>query len=178
MAVLLLDGDLRILALNGWAERMLAAPEAQLVGRRPGDALHCVAALGAPNGCGHGADCEGCLVRASALEAVRGSTVSQREVRVVSRAAGKEEERILLLSASPFLSDGREMVVVLLQDVTVLHRLRGLVPICAGCKKIRRDDKAWEALEVFIEQHSHAEFTHGLCPDCLSRFYPDYTPAK
>ncbi len=59
-----------------------------------------------------------------------------------------------------------------LQDVSALHRLRGLVPICSGCKKIRREDAAWEALEAFIENHSHAQFTHGLCPDCLDRFYP------
>ncbi len=49
--------------------------------------------------------------------------------------------------------------------------LRGLLPICAGCKKIRDDDGLWNALEVFIDARSEAEFSHGMCPDCVERFY-------
>jgi hypothetical protein len=61
------------------------------------------------------------------------------------------------------------------QDVTDLHRLRGLISICAGCKRIQRDDKAWEQLERFIEAHSHAMFSHGLCPECVGELYPQYS---
>ncbi len=51
--------------------------------------------------------------------------------------------------------------------------LRGLLPICASCKKIRDPNGRWEQLEVYIRQHSEAEFTHGLCPDCASAFAED-----
>lgn len=50
--------------------------------------------------------------------------------------------------------------------------LRGLIPICSRCKKIRNDEGYWEQVEVYIEQHSEADFTHGLCPDCLKELYP------
>jgi hypothetical protein len=48
-----------------------------------------------------------------------------------------------------------------------VRTLRGLVPICAHCKKIRDDTGFWQKVETYVESHSHAEFTHGLCPECL-----------
>lgn len=48
-----------------------------------------------------------------------------------------------------------------------LKILRGLLPICAGCKKIRDDGGYWNQLEVYIDRHSEATFSHGLCPACL-----------
>jgi len=48
-----------------------------------------------------------------------------------------------------------------------IKTLRGLIPICAKCKKIRDEDGYWNQLEAYIEKHSHSKFTHGLCDDCL-----------
>lgn len=50
--------------------------------------------------------------------------------------------------------------------------LRGLLPICASCKKIRDDKGYWNHLEVYIRDHSEADFTHGICPDCMKKLYP------
>jgi hypothetical protein len=52
--------------------------------------------------------------------------------------------------------------------------LSGLLPICASCKKIRDDRGYWQQVEVYIRNHSEVEFTHGMCPDCMARYYPDY----
>jgi PAS domain S-box-containing protein len=52
--------------------------------------------------------------------------------------------------------------------------LSGLLPICACCKKIRDDRGYWNQLETYIEQHSKAEFSHGICPDCMKKLYPNY----
>ena len=51
--------------------------------------------------------------------------------------------------------------------------LSGLLPICAGCKKIRDDRGYWQQVEFYIQNHSDAKFTHGLCPDCCIRLYPE-----
>ncbi|MGA3141862.1 MAG: PAS domain S-box protein [Verrucomicrobiota bacterium] len=51
--------------------------------------------------------------------------------------------------------------------------LSGLLPICAGCKKIRDDKGYWSQVESYIQKHSDATFTHGLCPDCIKKLYPD-----
>jgi len=51
--------------------------------------------------------------------------------------------------------------------------LKGIVPICANCKKIRDDEGYWRQVETYIQEHSDAEFSHGLCPDCLRKLYPE-----
>lgn len=57
--------------------------------------------------------------------------------------------------------------------------LEGLLPICAACKKIRDGEQRWHSLESYIHDHSMAEFTHGLCPDCLPIYFtPEGEAAK
>ncbi len=58
-----------------------------------------------------------------------------------------------------------------LEKVTMLS---GLLPICSGCKKIRNDQGYWQQVEGYIMEHSSARFTHGLCPECLKKHYPDF----
>lgn len=52
--------------------------------------------------------------------------------------------------------------------------LEGLLPICAGCKNVRDDEGYWKQIESFVEEHSSARFSHGLCPNCLEELYPDF----
>ncbi|WP_447978497.1 hypothetical protein [Candidatus Nitrospira bockiana] len=54
-----------------------------------------------------------------------------------------------------------------------VRTLEGLLPICSFCKKIRDDEGSWKPIEVYVADHSRAAFTHGLCPDCCTRHYPD-----
>ncbi|HKE24645.1 MAG TPA: PAS domain-containing protein [Bryobacteraceae bacterium] len=64
----------------------------------------------------------------------------------------------------------RERLIRELQSALAQVRtLRGLIPICAWCKKIRNDHGYWEQLELFIKNHSEADFTHGMCPDCAKK---------
>ncbi len=51
--------------------------------------------------------------------------------------------------------------------------LKGFIPICASCKKIRNDAGYWQDVEVYMQKHSEAEFSHGICPECVSKLYPD-----
>ena len=51
--------------------------------------------------------------------------------------------------------------------------LSGLLPICAGCKKIRDDKGYWSQVESYVQKHSEATFTHSLCPDCVKKYFPD-----
>jgi PAS domain S-box-containing protein len=69
----------------------------------------------------------------------------------------------------------RERLITDLQDaLTRIKTLRGLLPICAGCKKIRDDHGYWKQLEVYLKAHTEAEFSHSLCPECAGRLYPEY----
>lgn len=55
----------------------------------------------------------------------------------------------------------------------LLKVLGGLVPICASCKSIRQADGSWVSVERYVEEHSEADFTHGICPECKKRLYPE-----
>jgi hypothetical protein len=61
---------------------------------------------------------------------------------------------------------------MLRQSIEKIRVLSGLLPICASCKKIRDDKGYWSQVETYIERHSDAQFTHGICPDCAQRMYP------
>jgi HAMP domain-containing protein len=55
-----------------------------------------------------------------------------------------------------------------------IKTLSGFLPICASCKKIRDDKGYWNKIEAYLAQHSEAEFSHGLCPDCIKKLYPQF----
>ncbi len=57
-----------------------------------------------------------------------------------------------------------------------IRTLRGIIPICENCKKIRDDQGYWRQVEVYIRDRTNAEFSHGVCPDCARRLYPDLYP--
>ena len=74
----------------------------------------------------------------------------------------------------------RASAIIGLHDVTErvhlideVRTLRGIVPICAGCKKIRTDEGYWQQVELYVEEHSYAAFSHGLCPECFEKYYPE-----
>ena len=68
----------------------------------------------------------------------------------------------------------REKLVRELQNsLSKSNRLRGTLPICSSCKKIRDDTGHWNQIEVYIRDRSEAEFTHGICPECIEKLYPE-----
>jgi len=65
------------------------------------------------------------------------------------------------------------MIVELQQALAQIKKLSGLLPICASCKKIRDDKGYWQQIEAYIRDHSEAEFSHSLCPECARKLYPE-----
>jgi len=59
-----------------------------------------------------------------------------------------------------------------------VETLSGLLPICSSCKKVRDDQGYWNQIEIYIRKHSRASFTHGICPECAKRLYPDLQLTK
>ena len=66
------------------------------------------------------------------------------------------------------------LIVELKDALRKVKTLRGLLPICASCKKIRDDNGYWNQIESYIRTHSEVEFSHGICPDCSKKLYPDF----
>lgn len=68
----------------------------------------------------------------------------------------------------------RERLILQLQTALAdVKTLSGIIPICAGCKKVRDDKGFWNQVDTYIQTHSLARFSHGLCPDCTTRLYPE-----
>lgn len=72
-------------------------------------------------------------------------------------------------------ADLREKLIKQLEDALAkVKRLSGFLPICASCKKIRDDSGYWRQVEEYIRDHSEAEFSHSICPNCAMILYPDF----
>lgn len=69
-------------------------------------------------------------------------------------------------------AEKENLIKELLATIAEIKILQGLIPICAHCKKIRDDKGLWQQLEKYIQDHSEAEFSHGICPDCTEELYP------
>ena len=67
-----------------------------------------------------------------------------------------------------------ELIGRLQEAFAKIKSLRGLLPICASCKKIRDDKGYWHQLELYVTENSEATFSHSLCPECAKNLYPDY----
>ena len=94
----------------------------------------------------------------------------QLEVRVEERTddlkrANEELEHVI---------DQRDKTILSLEKaIKEVKRLQGILPICAKCKKIRDDTGYWNKVESYIQEHSEAEFSHGICPECMKELYPE-----
>ena len=73
----------------------------------------------------------------------------------------------------------REKLIRQLREALVsIKTLSGLLPICYSCKQIRDDKGYWNQIDTYIRDHTEAEFTHGICPACVTKLYPDYDPGE
>jgi hypothetical protein len=80
---------------------------------------------------------------------------------------------LALANIKGHLARERELSAQLREALDQVKELRGLLPMCVGCKKIRNDQGYWEHVDLYIRSHTHAEFTHSICPECARRLYPE-----
>lgn len=107
------------------------------------------------------------------MMAADGSVVWLRDiVNIIQGKGGPEKLRgfMLDITARKNAEEERERLIAELQDALQnIKALKGLLPICAWCKKIRNDSGYWQQVELYIQDHSDAQFTHGMCPECRSK---------
>ena len=72
--------------------------------------------------------------------------------------------------------DQRRLLKELSEALDKVKSLTGLLPICASCKKIRDDDGYWQEVETYMGEHAELKFTHGICPQCQEKLYPELYP--
>ena len=79
----------------------------------------------------------------------------------------------------------QELTIILIHSLNIKHdelkdalsnlkTLKGLLPICTSCNKVRNDEGVWQSFDFFIDTHSEAQVSHGMCPDCAKKHFPEY----
>lgn len=171
--ILVVDSDLRILDFNLAASKLLGGAGTLILKRRGGEALHCLHSTETPGGCGHAPACKDCVIRNSVGEAFGGSQVSRKAEKLQLTIGDAVTEVNMLVTAAPIHYGDESLVLLVLEDINELVNLRRIVPICAGCRKIRNDQEYWEQVDVYFKERLDIDFSHGLCPDCVTRLYPE-----
>ncbi len=91
----------------------------------------------------------------------------------IARFGDMMELRRLNAELQARYQEREKLVLELLEAIGKAQTLSCLLPICASCKKVRDDEGYWHQVEVYFRDHSEAKFTHGLCPDCTRKLYPE-----
>lgn len=89
----------------------------------------------------------------------------------LSRSEVRQRETASKLAV--LAEEQKRLIADLQHALGSIRTLKGMLPICSSCKKIRDDEGYWNQIEAYVSEHSEAEFTHGICPDCLRKLYPD-----
>jgi PAS domain-containing protein len=160
------DGDVQIQDYNTAAAALLGPEPEMAFHRRGGDALGCIHAEA--KGCGQSEPCRDCVIRNSVKTAIRGQTTHREIHKAELRRGGNTTVIDLLVTAAPLPEAEREQALVILEDVSELLTLRGLLPICCQCKKVRDDKDYWQSIDMYLHNHMKVKLTHGLCPVCFA----------
>ena len=99
------------------------------------------------------------------------SSKKYNELQISYETEKKEKENEIYRLKNIELVKANEELTKALAEVKTLS---GLLPICASCKKIRDDSGYWEQIEEYITERSDTQFSHGICPECMKKLYPEY----
>lgn len=160
------DQDVTIHDRNRAASELLGSgPELAIFGRA-GEVMHCLHA--APRGCGKSEVCKFCGIRGTVTRALADGKVNRALHQAQLRTDGQIKTIDLVVTATRIAGTEPPKAVLILEDISELLMLRGLLPICAQCKKVRDNEQHWHELHQFLHTHMHLKISHGLCPDCFA----------
>jgi uncharacterized paraquat-inducible protein A len=113
-------------------------------------------------------------LRASRSRKVAGAGTEPTRQRAKLEVVDRDSVRELhaLVTASPVVYEGANRVLLCIEDLTALLATTDVLPICMHCKKIR-DNELWLQVEAYLDSHLDLKFSHGICPDCAMKLYPE-----
>ena len=170
LPVFVVDHDMRIVDMNPAAAMVPGESEDALLWLC-GGALRCKQCVGDPERCGEAEACKQCVIRNSVTTAYTERVVVREKTKMLVERSGGLLEIHLWVTTAPLTTDGRQLVVLMIEDITELVQLQGLLPICMHCRKVRDDEEYWQGIEDYLSEHTDLCFTHGICPDCMEQHY-------
>jgi PAS domain-containing protein len=178
--IFIVDEDVRIQEYNAAAAEFLSDKRENILQRRGGTVLNCIHSTEVPQGCGKAAVCENCVVRNSVSQAFRGNRVVRRRTRIEAIKGRDKLEIYALITASPFQFDNRQLVLLVIEDISEIAELQRIIPICSYCRELRDEKETWSQLEAYFREHWDVNFSHSICPKCyekeMKRFKKKFQP--
>jgi hypothetical protein len=167
-AVILADPDAQVIALNSAGQRLFHTSDGEAGMEHIGQVFRCVN-ITKPGDCGQTVFCQDCLIRKAIRLAVDGKEIARSKGNYHTWKNGELIRLDILVTATRLEYQGRSLAVLIVEEISNITQLQGLLPICCSCYRIRDQEGDWTRLEEFIEKHSEADFTHDLCPECSER---------
>jgi len=172
--VFIVDEDVRIIDQNEAAAAMSGQEKELVLRRRGGEVLHCIHSTEVAEGCGRAPVCKSCVIRNAVKACVAGQKVSRARMKMDFLPETGQGTMELLITASPLPGgDGRQALLII-EDITEISTLKSIIPMCMKCRKIRSDEEYWQSVEQYFHDHIGVDFSHGICPSCVEKFYPEY----
>jgi PAS domain S-box-containing protein len=182
--VIVIDGGGMVTFMNPEAEKLLGWTSEELIGRNLHALTHHHRPDGAPYPMGECPSSE--VLRSGMRQDVErdmflcrdGSFLPVSYVAAPIREGDRVAAAVIAfqdITMRQLVEEERERLIEELKEALEnVKTLKGLLPICASCKRIRDDSGYWNQIEAYVRDHTDAEFSHALCPDCALKLYPDY----
>ncbi len=167
--VFVVDDDVKVKEFNKAAADFLVLDKLAHLKHRGGEIIQCIHSNEAPGGCGRALSCEGCVIRNSVNRAYEGNRVERERTKMEIIKGGIKTEIYALITATPFSYKGQKMVLLVIEDISVIAELQRMIPICSICHKIRDEKEVWSRIESYFKSNWDVDFSHSLCPDCYNK---------
>lgn len=164
--VFVVDKDVRVYEFNKAAAEFIGMERSAILKHRGGEILKCMHTTEATEGCGNAPYCEGCMVRNSVKNAFAGNYVERARAKMELIRGEHKTEIYAHISASPFSYKERDLVLLVIENISILTELKRIIPICSICHKIRDQEEAWSRIEAYFKANWDVDFSHSFCPDC------------
>ena len=165
----MIDGDAQVELVNKCALEQKNLLRAYTYRDRMGNVMGCINALSCRDGCGGSRNCVDCPVRKAVGEAIEGKNVFRDQAVFQLLVDGQYVPVHIWITASLLRYNGRDFIVMILEDIAEMIQETKLVPICQMCGKVGDGVEYHESLNAYIQGRFHSDGKNDLCDDCKAK---------
>jgi hypothetical protein len=171
--ILVLNKQLEVYEAN-WAAKILYHQGTGFQQERScGETIHCLYRFESRQPHCHTLHCSDCIIRSAVNDVLFENRVVRKKSQIYIQQDKFTYEVSSTMTSWLVVVNGIELAMVMMEELTDLFQLGQILPMCAVCKKIKTSDDNWENVETYISRHLGSDASHGICPECRNRLYPE-----
>ena len=178
MPVFIVDGELVVTNANLNAHEVFDIGDSQVGSERWGRVAQCINSFENALGCGHGLNCNECLIRNLVADCFNGHRTVHQKINVVIKNSEGPVCHEFLATINQIVIGGNLFALFIVENVTKLVLGKETIPICMHCKRLRDNNKHWSKIEDYLDNNLHIKFSHCICESCLFEHYPEIATNK